>query len=177
MKIWADIIKHACNRFNIDPKDLFDDLDSCAQSKSSSRAPAEGDKKENELALNTTKRCGNTLSLYETQTSCKKEKSARISARRDVKSRKDVQGGARGRKWWWRYFWRCFWSVFVIDTSSCSLFSSLLFLSFSFFGALGIFPSVQKRRNRYEIYFCQKGVVSISSLLNARARARERDLQ
>ena len=34
----------------------------------------------------------------ETWTSCKKEKSVRISARRDAKSRKGVQGGARGRK-------------------------------------------------------------------------------
>ena len=98
MKILADITKHACNRFNINPKDLFDDLDLCAQSKSSSRAPAKGDEKEDENALDTTKRCGNTLSLYETRTSCKKEKSVRISARRDVKSRKGVQGGARGRK-------------------------------------------------------------------------------
>jgi len=70
IKILADIIKRTCNRFNIDPKDLIDDLDSPKQWKSSSRAPAKGDKKENELALNTTKRCGNTLSLYETRTSC-----------------------------------------------------------------------------------------------------------
>ena len=34
----------------------------------------------------------------ETRTSCKKEKSVRISARRDDKSRKGVQGGARERK-------------------------------------------------------------------------------
>ena len=34
----------------------------------------------------------------ETRTSCKKEKSVRISARRDAKSRQGVQGGARGRK-------------------------------------------------------------------------------
>ena len=34
----------------------------------------------------------------ETRTSCKKEKSVRISAWRDAKSRKGVQGGARGRK-------------------------------------------------------------------------------
>ena len=34
----------------------------------------------------------------ETRTSSKKEKSVRISARRDAKSRKGVQGGARGRK-------------------------------------------------------------------------------
>jgi len=42
MKILADIIKHACNRFSIDPKDLVDDPDSNELSKSSSRAPAEG---------------------------------------------------------------------------------------------------------------------------------------
>ena len=63
IKILADIIKYACNRFNIDPKDIFDDLDSCAQSKSSSRARAKGDEKEDEHALNTTKRCGNTFSI------------------------------------------------------------------------------------------------------------------
>ena len=34
----------------------------------------------------------------ETRTSCEKEKSVRISARRDAKSRKGVQGSARGRK-------------------------------------------------------------------------------
>ena len=34
----------------------------------------------------------------ETRTSCKKEKSVRISARRDAKSRQGAQGGARGRK-------------------------------------------------------------------------------
>jgi len=51
IKILADIIKYACNRFNIDPKDLFDDLDSCAQSKSSSRARAKGDEKEDEHAF------------------------------------------------------------------------------------------------------------------------------
>ena len=34
----------------------------------------------------------------ETRTSSKKEKSVRISARRDAKSRQGVQGGARGRK-------------------------------------------------------------------------------
>ena len=34
----------------------------------------------------------------ETRTSCKKEKSVRISARRDAKSRQGVLGGARGRK-------------------------------------------------------------------------------
>ena len=45
IKILADIIKYTCNRFNIDPKELFDDLDSCAQSKSSSRAPAKVTKK------------------------------------------------------------------------------------------------------------------------------------
>ena len=56
IKILADIIKHACNRFNIDPKDLFDDLNSCAQSKSSSCAPAKGDEEEDEHALNTTKK-------------------------------------------------------------------------------------------------------------------------
>ena len=43
MKILADTIKRTCNRFNIDHKDLFDDYDSSAQSKSSSRAPAKGD--------------------------------------------------------------------------------------------------------------------------------------
>jgi hypothetical protein len=43
MAILTDIIKYACNRFNIDPKDLCDDPDSPTQSKSSSRAPAEGD--------------------------------------------------------------------------------------------------------------------------------------
>ena len=41
MKILADFIKRTCNRFNIDPKDLCDDPDSSARSKSSSRAPAE----------------------------------------------------------------------------------------------------------------------------------------
>ena len=43
MAILTDIIKYACNRFNIDPKHLCDDPDSPTQSKSSSRAPAEGD--------------------------------------------------------------------------------------------------------------------------------------
>ena len=58
MKILTDIIKHVCNRFNIDPKDLCDDPESCAHSKSSSRAPDEGD--ENWLAcLGYSKRCDN----------------------------------------------------------------------------------------------------------------------
>ena len=58
MPILTDIIKHACNRFDIDPKDLCDDPESCAHSKSSSRAPDEGD--ENWLAsLGYSKRCDN----------------------------------------------------------------------------------------------------------------------
>ena len=58
MKILTDIIKHACSRFNIDSKDLCDDPESCAHSKSSSRAPDEGD--ENWLAcLGHSKRCDN----------------------------------------------------------------------------------------------------------------------
>ena len=55
MKILADFIKRTCNRFNIDPKDLFDDPDSNELSKSSSRAPAEGDENEDWLALDTQK--------------------------------------------------------------------------------------------------------------------------
>ena len=37
MKILRDIIKRTCKHFNIDPKELCDDPDSSAQSKSSSR--------------------------------------------------------------------------------------------------------------------------------------------
>jgi hypothetical protein len=55
MKILADFIKRTCNRFNIDPKDLFDDPDSNELSKSSSRAPAEGDENVDWLALDTQK--------------------------------------------------------------------------------------------------------------------------
>ena len=55
MPILTDIIKYACNRFNIDPKDLCDDPDSSARSKSSSRAPAEGDENVDWLALDTQK--------------------------------------------------------------------------------------------------------------------------
>ena len=50
MKILIDIIKRACKRLNIDPKDLCDDPDSSAQSKSSSREPAEGDENWDELS-------------------------------------------------------------------------------------------------------------------------------
>ena len=113
MKILTDIIRRACKHFNIDPKDLCDDHDSSAQSKSSSREPAEGD--ENWDALDTTKRC--TITAIISWKLIKGEsRNVRISARRDAKSWKGVQGGARGRKWCWRYIWRCFWSVFVIET-------------------------------------------------------------
>ena len=113
MKILTDIIRRACKHFNIDPKDLCDDPDSSAQSKSSSREPAEGD--ENWDALDTTKRC--TITAIISWKLIKGEsRNVRISARRDAKSWKGVQGGARGRKWCWRYIWRCFWSVFVIET-------------------------------------------------------------
>jgi|TARA_B100001540_G_scaffold273393_1_gene258274 hypothetical protein len=43
MKIVKDIIKFTCNRFDIDLKEIRDDPDSSAQSKSSSRESAEGD--------------------------------------------------------------------------------------------------------------------------------------
>jgi hypothetical protein len=43
MKIVKDIIKFTCNHFDIDPKEILDDPDSSAQSKSSSRESAEGD--------------------------------------------------------------------------------------------------------------------------------------
>ena len=66
MQILADIIRRACNRFNIDPEDLFDDYDSNVQSKSSSRARAKGDEKEDEHALDTTKRCNNGHALLKT---------------------------------------------------------------------------------------------------------------
>ena len=56
-KILTHIIKRACKHFNIDPKDLCDDPDSSAQSKSSSREPAEGDENVDWLALDTTERC------------------------------------------------------------------------------------------------------------------------
>jgi len=66
MKIIANIIRRICNRYNIDPEDLFDDYDSNAQSKSSSRAPAEGDENVDWLALDTTKRCNNGHALLKT---------------------------------------------------------------------------------------------------------------
>ena len=43
MKIVKDIIKFTCNHFDIDPKEILDDPDPSAQSKSSSRESAEGD--------------------------------------------------------------------------------------------------------------------------------------
>ena len=57
-KILTHIIKRACNRFNIERKDLFDAPDSSARSKSSPREPvAEGDENVDWLALDATKRC------------------------------------------------------------------------------------------------------------------------
>jgi len=58
MKILADIIICACSRFNIDPKDLFDDPVSSAQSKSSSYARTEGDRNVDWLALDSIEGCG-----------------------------------------------------------------------------------------------------------------------
>ena len=43
MKIVKDFVKFTCNRFDIDSKEILDDPDPFAQSKSSSRESAEGD--------------------------------------------------------------------------------------------------------------------------------------
>ena len=146
MKILTDIIRRACKHFNIDPKDLCDDPDSSAQSKSSSREPAEGD--ENWDALDTTKRC--TITAIISWKLIKGEsRNVRISARRDAKSWKGVQGGARGRKWCWRYIWRCFWSVFVIET----IIQEVLVLYSLFFFVLGV-SWVQIWRYGSKVYFC-----------------------
>ena len=84
-----------------------------------------------------------------------------ISARRDAKSWKGVQGGARGRKWCWRYIWRCFWSVFVIET----IIQEVLVLSLFFF-VLGV-SWVQIWQYGSKVYFCPlKKNIFLFSLLS-----------